>query len=306
MRNIAARRRSTRSRSPGACGRTTRRTSSAYFATGGTGYTNWNNQVTAAGSGLPGAATDVAFTQFAIGQWRHGAHHDHVAGAQRRCAAHLCHPSRRRQQRRAMNASAPTSAPRARLQPDRRHGRHRHRIDRRAGDLPGIRRLRRHQAQRHRRRRRAAERHAVQFHDGAAVLGRRRQYRGCGRQPRCVSVRQRHQGHAAADSRADHRQRLGCGVRHLRRQLRCFRAHGHAHQLQLGADDRPVRGLRRAESAGLQDQRRHRHDEQRFEWRGQVRDQHRHRPSALPTATAMSRSSTPRLPMPRCSPATRC
>jgi type IV pilus assembly protein PilV len=34
----------------------------AYYATGGTGYTNWNNQVTAAGSGLPGAATTVSFT----------------------------------------------------------------------------------------------------------------------------------------------------------------------------------------------------------------------------------------------------
>jgi type IV pilus assembly protein PilV len=34
----------------------------AYFATGGTGYTNWTNQVTAAGSGLPGATTDVSFT----------------------------------------------------------------------------------------------------------------------------------------------------------------------------------------------------------------------------------------------------
>lgn len=34
----------------------------AYFATGGTGYTNWTNEVTAAGSGLPNATTDVAFT----------------------------------------------------------------------------------------------------------------------------------------------------------------------------------------------------------------------------------------------------
>ena len=30
---------------------------SNYFGTSGTGFTNWSNQVTAAGSGLPGAAT---------------------------------------------------------------------------------------------------------------------------------------------------------------------------------------------------------------------------------------------------------
>jgi len=33
-----------------------------YFQTGGAGYTAWNTQITAAGSGLPGATTAVSFT----------------------------------------------------------------------------------------------------------------------------------------------------------------------------------------------------------------------------------------------------
>ena len=278
----------------------------AYFATGGTGYTNWNNQVTAAGSGLPGATTDGLIHRFAIGQRRHGAHQDHVAGAQRRCAAHLRHPSRRRQQRRAMNQRHPLP----------RRARGFSLIDVMVGIVialiavlviyqvfdvsEGIKRNATGAGDAQQNGLLSSFMMALQFSDAGANIA------VAGGQPRRMPVRQRHQDHAAADPRADHRQRLGYDIRHVRRQLRCFRAHGHAHQLQLGADDRSFRGLCRAEPARLQDQRRRHHDEQRFEWRGQVRQQHRDRRQRAPTATAMSRSSTPRLRMRRCSPATRC